>query len=200
MLRIRRPSPSEIGRLLAEAREGAPTYPEVGATRDANLPSGYRHDFYEHRLGRGEAVFGRAVEALRAWRAQSGAGAHVLPPGARVDEGSTAVLLLRVGGLWTTLPCRVIYVDEAPEGFAFAYGTLPGHPEKGEVAFRIDREDDSDEIVFRIVSFSRTVDPLARLAAPITRAIQRRVTSRYLEAIAEASSSTQADIAYPGPE
>ena len=40
------------------------------------------------------------------------------------------------GTVWATLPCRVIYVDEDPGRFAFAYGTLPGHPERGEVAFR----------------------------------------------------------------
>jgi uncharacterized protein (UPF0548 family) len=118
-------------------------------------------------------VFVRAVDALNNWRAHIGAGAEISPNGARVEDGSTVVLLLRVGGLWATLPCRVIYVDETAEGFAFAYGTLPGHPETGEVAFRIDREAGSDEIVFRIVSFSRTVDPLARLASPVTRRIQR---------------------------
>lgn len=79
------------------------------------------------------------------------------------------------------MPCRVVYEEERPGGYAFAYGTLPGHPEKGEVAFRIDRE--GGDVVFRVVSFSRTVDPLARLASPVTRLIQQRVTNRYLDAI-----------------
>jgi uncharacterized protein (UPF0548 family) len=133
-------------------------------------------------------VFGRAVDALSKWQAQIGAGAQVFPKGARVEDASTVVLLVRVGGLWAALPCRVIYIDEGPEGFAFAYGTLPGHPEMGEVAFRIDREGDSDEIFFRIVSFSRTVDPLARLASPVARRIQQSVTERYLSAVAQASA------------
>lgn len=80
-------------------------------------------------------------------------------------------------------------MDDNAGAFAFAYGTLPGHPETGEVAFRIDRSQGSDEIVFRIVSFSRTVDPLARVASPITRRIQLSVTKRYLSAIADASES-----------
>ncbi len=188
MLRVRRPSESEIERLLGEAREAGPTYPEVGATRDARLPAGYRHDSYERRLGPGEEVFGRAVAALRGWQAQIGAGARVFPHGAQVADGSTVVLLIRVGGLLAPLPCRVVYVDESPGGFAFAYGTLPGHPEQGEVAFRIGSSAGSDEVCFRIVSFSRPVDPLARLASPIARLIQQRVTRRYLSAIAEASS------------
>ena len=133
-------------------------------------------------------MFERAVAALRAWQAQVGAGARVVPHGAEVADGSTVVLLIRVGGLWAALPCRVVYVDESPRGFAFAYGTLPGHPERGEVAFRIERRAGPDDVFFRIVSFSRTVDPLARLASPITRLIQQRVTKRYLSTIAEASS------------
>jgi uncharacterized protein (UPF0548 family) len=194
MLRVRRPPSSEIDRLLAEAREASPTYPEVGATKNEQLPAGYRHDFYEQRLGQGEAVFEHAVAALRGWRAQIGAGARIFPHGAQVAGESTVVLLIRVGGLWAPLPCRVVYVDESPEGFAFAYGTLPGHPEQGEVAFRIDRSAGADEILFRVVSFSRTVDPLARLASPVTRLIQQRVTRRYLSTIAEASAQSEAGL------
>ena len=148
---------------------------------------GYVHDRYERRLGQGEEVFERAVAAIRGWQAQIGAGAQVFPTGARVGEEDTVVLLLRVGGLWATLPCWVVYAEAGPDGFAFAYGTLPGHPEKGEVAFRTDREGRGD-VVFRIVSFSRTVDPLARLASRITRPVQRRVTKRYL---AEASRTAR---------
>jgi uncharacterized protein (UPF0548 family) len=104
-----------------------------------------------------------------------------------VDDEDTVVLLVRVLGLWATLPCRVLYVEKDPEGFAFAYGTLPGHPERGEVRFAIER-DAAGDVVFRIVSFSRTVDPFARLASPVTRRIQTRVTERYLDAIAAAAA------------
>jgi hypothetical protein len=97
--------------------------------------------------------------------------------------------LIRARGLWATLPCRVVYVDEAAEGFAFASATLPGHPEKGEVRFAVERGG-AGEIVFRIVSFSRTVAPLARLGSPFTRRPQRQVTERYLEAIAGAAGQS----------
>ena len=185
-LRVRRPSAAGIERLLAESGAAAPTYSEIGATRDERLPAGYRHDSYERRLGVGDDVFERAVTALRAWEAQIGAGVEVVPDGARVGEEDTVALLIRVGGFWAAMPCRVVYIEEDSEGFAFAYGTLPGHPERGEVAFRIERRQ-GGEVVFRIVSFSRTVDPLARLGSPVTRRLQQRVTERYLDAIAAAS-------------
>jgi uncharacterized protein (UPF0548 family) len=190
-LRLRRPAAAEIERLLAEAKAADPTYPEVGATKGRELPAGYLHDRHERRLGEGDGVFERAVSALRGWQAQIGVGASVFPEGAWVAEEGTVVLLIRVGGLWATLPCRVVYVDESPEGFAFAYGTLPGHPERGEVAFRIDRDRGGD-VVFRVVSFSRTVDSLARLGSPVTRLIQQRVTKRYLDAIAEVAGRAAA--------
>ena len=187
-MRLRRPSAAGIARLLAEARSAAPTYPEVGATRDAQLPTGFRHDRYERRLGCGEEVFERAVTALRVWQAQVGAGVELFPHGARVGDEGTVVLLFRVLGLWATLPCRVVYVEEELERFAFAYGTLPGHPERGEVRFAVER-DAAGDVAFRIVSFSRTVDPLARLGSPVTRRIQQRVTERYLDAIAAAAGA-----------
>jgi uncharacterized protein (UPF0548 family) len=177
VLRVRRPSAAEIERLLAEAKTSERTYLEVGETRAGKVTGRYRRDFYERRVGAGDEVFARAAAALRAWQAQIGAGARVFPDGARVDQEDTVVMLIRVGGLWAALPCRVIYVDEAPERFAFAYGTLPGHPEQGEAAFRIEREETGD-VFFRIASFSRTVDPLARLGSPVTRLIQQRVTTR----------------------
>jgi uncharacterized protein (UPF0548 family) len=80
----------------------------------------------------------------------------------------------------------VVYVVDAVDQFGFAYGTLPGHPEMGEVAFTVSRNS-AEEIGFRVLSFSRTVDPLARLGAPVTRWVQKRVTRRYLTALGQAA-------------
>ena len=187
-LRPRRPAAAVLERSLAEAKAAAPTYPEIGGTRAEGLPAGYRHDHYERHLGLGDGVFDRAVTALQVWQAQVGAGMEVVPDGARVGEEDTVLLLICAGGLWATLPCRAVYVDEGADGFAFAYATLPGHPEKGEVRFAIERAG-AGEVVFRIASFSRTVDPLARLGSPFTRRLQRRVTERYLDAIAAAAGA-----------
>jgi len=171
--------------VLASATKTRPTYPEVGATGDARMPVGYRHDRDTTRLGRGEDVFERAVSALREWRVQAGVGIEVVPSDARVDEQETVVLLIRVAGLWALAPCRVVYVEQKPTSFAFAYGTLPGHPERGEVAFKVER--DHAEVMFSVRSFSRPADVLARAASPVTRRLQRRVTLRYLEALRAAA-------------
>ena len=96
------------------------------------------------------------------------------------------LLLIRVGVLHAVAPCRVIYVAEEPNHFSFAYGTLPGHPEQGEVAFSI-QLDAAEDVTFKITSFSRTVDPLARLGTPFARRLQKRVTRGYLSALQDAT-------------
>jgi len=174
-----------IRELLATAESSSLTYPEVDATRSEALPDGYRHDRYEGRLDPVSGGFERAAAALLAWRTQVDAGVEVFPSGARVEEDATVVLLLRAG-FWAPAPCRVVYVVEAPNEVSFAYGTLPGHPECGEAAFVVSR-DDEEHPSFVIRSFSRRVDPLARLGAPVARRVQTRVTARYLEAIASAA-------------
>jgi uncharacterized protein (UPF0548 family) len=182
---VRRPSPVKIDELLEQARTAHPTYAEVGATNGEDWPAGYRHDFDEGLLGTGTETFDRAVSALRQWRAHTGAGTEIFPQGAAVAEGEVALLLIHATGLWTVAPFRIVYVVEEPSLFRFAYGTLPGHPEQGEASFAIVCSE-TDEVSFRLASFSRPVDPLARLAKPLSRRIQRRYTLRYLDAMRSA--------------
>jgi uncharacterized protein (UPF0548 family) len=186
MLRLRRPSQATLERLLERARASKPTYDEVDATRTGPtgtvaLPDGYRHDRFEVALGRGEDVFGRASAALREWLAHTGAGVEVFPARG-VEAGATILLVVRTIGLWAVAPCRIVYMIDEPDRYGFAYGTLPGHPERGEAAFTIVRR--GEQASFEILSFSRSVDPLARLAKPVALAVQRRVTLRYLDALA----------------
>jgi uncharacterized protein (UPF0548 family) len=185
MLFVRRPSDDVLDRLLDQARDAEPTYAEVGTTLGDDLPTSYRHDLDEASIGTGQEAFGLAVAALRRWQAQIGAGIDVIPRGATVAEGETVLLLIRAAGLWTVAPCRVAYTVAEPELFRFAYATLPGHPEQGEASFAVSRTAE-DDVLLRLASFSRPVDPLARLAKPLTRRIQRRVTLRYVDALREA--------------
>lgn len=192
MLCLTRPSDSDLQRVLEKSRRAELSYEEVGASKGTPLPAGYRHDHYQRRLGFEEDRFERAVDALGRWQGHVGAGVRIFPDGATVEIDSTVLFVLRATGLWAVAPCRVVYVVDESSRFCFAYGTLPGHPERGEVAMTVSRED-AGSVVARIESFSRTVDPLARAASPVTRVIQRRVTNRYLEALAAASAAARAD-------
>ena len=159
------------------------TYPERGATRDAPLPAGYRHVFRDAVIGSGPETLERAAEALLTWRMHRAAGLTVLPgSAARATPG--AVVRLRIGwrALSLTAPCRVVYCLDQPCQRGFAYGTLPGHPERGEEAFLLHLTD-SGQVRFRISAFSRPATAPARVGGPVTVMLQEYVTSRYIAAL-----------------
>ena len=167
--------------MLEAASRGALTYPEVGATKDSELPPGYRHDLYSTALGQGDEFFERAKAGLRGWRAHRYAGASLTPDLPPLEVGTNLVLTLRLGPASVLAPCRIVYVADDDDHFGFAYGTLAGHPERGEEAFHIHRR--AETVSFEIVAFSRPVDPLARLGGIVARSIQLRVNHAYLEGL-----------------
>ncbi len=157
------------------------TYGEHGATRAA-LPAGYHHVHRDVSLGTGRAAFENAVAGLFAWEMHRGAGMSVVASGPIAAPG--VVVGLRVG--WRSLsllaPCRVVYCVEQPTTRGFAYGTLPGHPERGEEAFVVELRSDGDvRLVIR--AFSRPASLIARAGGPVTRQVQAAFTDRYVRAL-----------------
>jgi uncharacterized protein (UPF0548 family) len=177
-----RPGTRALERRQARAEHDSLTYSEVGATGSANLPDGYAHTRRSVVVGSGSADYQRAVAALRGWRAHFYAGAVLSPPQPDVVAGATVLAAIRVLVVCAVVPCRIVYVTDEDRRFGFAYGTLPGHPERGEEAFHVVLTDDG-VVSFQIVAFSRPANLLARMGHPVNRLIQARVTGRYLEGI-----------------
>ena len=75
-------------------------------------------------------------------------------------------------------------VDE-PRRQGFAYGSLPGHPERGEESFLLSLLDDQS-VELALVAFSRPALWWSRAGAPVSRWMQRRITARYLAALRHA--------------
>jgi uncharacterized protein (UPF0548 family) len=165
------------------ARAVSPTYPEVGASVDGPLPSGYDHVEARAQVG-AAGDFERAREALFGWAPQRYAGIAVHPPDAVPTLGATVLLRIRLGPLRITAPCRVSWTADDADRAGFAYGTLPGHPERGEEAFILRRT--SEGTVLTIRAFSRPDRWYSRLGAPVSRLVQRHVTAAYLRAIPSA--------------
>jgi uncharacterized protein (UPF0548 family) len=165
--------------LLVSARVAALTYPEVGASRDEVLPTGYHHVRRRERVGDG-AAFERAVTGLRTWAAHEGAGLRIHPHDVLAPD-ATVIVVTALGPLRLVAPCRVVAIVKEPDLFGFSYGTLPGHPERGEESFVVERRDGAT--FFTVRAFSAPVEPLARLGGPIGRAVQRSITRRYVEAL-----------------
>ncbi len=179
MFRWSEPAPRELDEVLDRVRDSPQTYPEVGATRSDRVPDGYVHDRYRVQLP--PRAFERASEGLRTWQAHIGAGVYVHPRAAPLRAGVDVVVIARAGPVRALAPCRIVYTIDEPDRFGFAYGTLPGHPERGEEAFIVERV--GDRASFSIVAFSRPADLAARIGRPIARPVQRRVTRAYLDAL-----------------
>ncbi len=182
MFRAGRVSTSQLTAIALRARDSAVTYDDVGATLTDRRPAGLRRDRREIVLARRPDAFDRAAAGLRGWAAHLGAGLTVAPLDPP-SQGATVAVAAPLGPLTAVAVCRVVAVVDEPDRYGFAYGTLPGHPERGEEAFLVERED--DRVVFSVVALSAPVELLARLGGPVTRAIQRSTTRRYLSALAQ---------------
>jgi uncharacterized protein (UPF0548 family) len=72
--------------------------------------------------------------------------------------------------------CRIVYVveeHETAEKYGFAYGTLPQHREIGEERFTVEYDPADASVWYDLYAFSRP-GPLARLAHPFARSLQKR--------------------------
>jgi uncharacterized protein (UPF0548 family) len=144
------------------------TYPEVGATRREPLPNGYHHLHYRTLIGSGADVFDRAGEAIVTFRAHRAIGATIRATADRAAPG----VRLTVGLGPFTVPCEIVYVLDEPNRAGFGYGTLPGHMQRGEEAFAVER-DQQDQVWFRVTAFSRPARWPTMLGGPLTDLAQR---------------------------
>jgi uncharacterized protein (UPF0548 family) len=154
------------------------TYAEVGATA-GELPPGYRAIHRRAVLERRDLA--AATEDLMRWRVHERAGLWVAASGPVSGPDTVVDMRFGVGPLAVRIPCRVVYVINEPDRTGFAYGTLPGHPERGEESFVLTRLVDG-RLTFTVTAFSRPATRLARFGGPATRSIQDRVSGRYLRA------------------
>jgi uncharacterized protein (UPF0548 family) len=164
---------------LAALEELPLTYPEVGATGSGRLPAGYGHLHMEAEIGSGPQRFEQAADAVMHWGMQRGAGLRVRASSEVVVLD--AVVLVRMGFL--PAPCRVVYVVDEPDIRGFAYGTLPGHPERGEERFVIRRDPTTSAVFAEVSAFSRPATWWSKAGGPLVPVLQRVIAKRYLRAV-----------------
>ncbi len=173
MLLLRAPNPALVQASLTAGQTAAFTYPQHGGTETGQFPPGYRVDHNRLLLGQGPTAWDRAVRALRAWAMFQLPWCRLYPPSPEVRQGAVVAVAFRHFGFWSLNSARIVYVIDEPDRQAFAYGTLPGHSESGEERFQVERSADG-AVHFDLLAFSRPRDPLARLAFPLARHLQRR--------------------------
>jgi len=96
-----------------------------------------------------------------------------------------------VWSIWILNACRIVYVidDTGPTDiFGFAYGTLPGHVERGEERFSVQWNYADDSVWYDILAFSRPNHWLARLGYPYVRRLQKRFARASQQAMLSAVS------------
>jgi uncharacterized protein (UPF0548 family) len=188
MLTFGPPSDDAIRRFLAE-QQGLPVTYEEGMTRGA-APPGFNMDHLRHKFGSGERVFARAVDELRAWTMFEQEGIRLESGGRPPELGTTVAIIVRVGPVWWSNACRVVYViDEAGpvRRVGFANGTLPGHAECGEEVFCIEL-DAAGDVWYDLRAYSHPRHWLARLGYPLTRTMQRQFGRRSAAAMERATA------------
>jgi len=178
LITLRRPDDARIRAFYEHQRRLNWSYPEVGAILTVP-PSGYHVDHHRIILGQGEACFERARDALRRWWMYPSSWVEVFEPGGRpVAEGDVFVVRARHFGMWSLSACRVLahIEDEGSVVRAgIAFGTLPGHVERGEEMFTVDWARAGDgSVAFEVLAFSRPRHPAVRALAPVGRWRQRR--------------------------
>ncbi|MFB9238038.1 DUF1990 family protein [Plantactinospora siamensis] len=161
------------------------TYPEVGATEPAvtghgPLPAGYRH--LRHRAELDPAAFAAAGAAVLSWRMHRAMGIRITASAPRAAAGVTVVVGLGVGPVRLSAPCRVVWAVDDDRRAGFGYGTLPGHPERGEEAFCVER-DDAGRVWFTVAAFSRPDRWFTRAAGPLVVAFQHGYARRCAAAL-----------------
>ena len=194
VLLLREPSEKFVRDFLRSQRDEPFSYEEVGASRDG-APPGYTVDHNRVRLGSGEEVFVRAVEALRRWKMFDLGWVRAAAPGPP-EVGEAVGVLARHYGFRSLNACRVVYlVEDEDEGFrryGFAYGTLPEHGERGEERFMIEWDRNGGSVFYDIYAFSRPKHLLARVGYPASRLLQKRFARYSKRAMVEASRASQA--------
>jgi uncharacterized protein (UPF0548 family) len=159
-----------------------------GTVLTAERPRGYAALSARSVVGSADR-FAELGAAVLSWAVQRRSGIVVVGADGR-DAGPVTlgqevrveIPVLAVGALALRIatPARVSVVLDEPDAIGFAYGTLRGHPERGEEAFVVRR--DGERCLFEVRALSRPAFPYS-LAPSAGRVVQRRYTRRYLAAL-----------------
>lgn len=160
-------------------------YPGIGSTLDGKPPEGFPCLVTQAYLGQGPAMFYKVARGILAWELQRRSGLRVRAESDAVVPGARVVSGFGVGPFRINAPCEVVWVRQPVPGAGaqsagFGYGTLPGHPARGEESFEVTM-DDRGRVFLKITAFSKPANWFYAAGGLLTRAAQRHVTSRYIE-------------------
>lgn len=164
------------------------SYSPITATSAPNFATalipGYRLSERRELLGHGRARWDWACREVLTWGIKRRAG-FTVETESKADEvavGDTVRLVVGLGPVRVRESVRVVYLVNEPTRRGFAYGTLAGHPLRGEDCFVVDRMPDGT-VWLTVRSFSRPATPLWMFLAPLVRLAQLIAVRRYFGAL-----------------
>jgi uncharacterized protein (UPF0548 family) len=192
LFQFSRPTPTQIDRFLATQAELPFTYGAVGATA-TTPPTGFDCDHARVLLGHDNVAFRAACSALRSWTQFDLGWTAALPRDTPIETDRCVAVVARALGLWTLNAARIVYVVTSQTQFGFAYGTLPGHVERGEERFLIELDPTTGDVWYDILAFSLPHHALARLGYPLVRKLQARFRQDSAKAMQRAVAAAITD-------
>ncbi len=171
--------------MSARIARGELNYPGIGFTSEGRSPAGFDRSRASAHLGEGFETYRRVADGILNWQIQRRSGLRVRTETEAVESGSRIVSGFGIGPFRIKAPCEVVWVRRPAPGntaqsAGFGYGTLPGHPERGEEAFEVSI-DAAGAVTFTITAFSRHSNWFYAAGGAAAKAAQRLITSRYID-------------------
>jgi uncharacterized protein (UPF0548 family) len=175
MISLKKPSIASIQQFIANQQTLPFSYPEVavGSTQIGKTVARFNNDAQKVVVGHGQHDFAQAKIALTQWVHFPKHWTPIIPESTPIETGQTVTVNFYLMGLWWTNAARIVYVEDQPQQFGFAYGTLPSHIERGEELFRVSM-DEQARVWYEIRAFSQPRWWPIWLIYPVARLLQAR--------------------------
>ncbi len=175
MFHFKRPTADEIETQIAAAKTLDATSPRFLSFENKLEPVRARwfaRDASASVLGYGKDVFDAAKLALEGWSAFDLGWVRVANSNARIACGELVAVEVHSIGLWSVNLSRILETVDTGTRFGFLYATTRMHVEQGEESFLLRLDAETSAVCYELQAVSRPQDACARLAYPVTRALQ----------------------------
>jgi uncharacterized protein (UPF0548 family) len=173
----------------ARIAAGELNYEGIGSTEHGPPPADADCLVTHAVVGEGMATYRPVVQGMLTWQLQRRAGLRVRAESDVVVPGTRVVSGFGVGPFRLNAPCEVVWVRRpvpggAPQSAGFGYGTLPGHPVRGEEAFEVSI-DATGQVLIHITAFGGPSNWFYAAGGALTKWARGHITSRYIRSAQE---------------
>ena len=119
-------------------------------------------------------MFATARRAFADWAEFDLGWVRVANPEIPIAVGKIVAVEVHACGLWSLHFSRIVETADTSTQFGFLYVTTTHHGEEGEERFLLEFDPDDGSVWYLLEAVSRPRHPMARLAYPVTRALQHR--------------------------